>query len=84
MDGTVRGHPGRLRPEPRRLAPFTVSGEPGQRIRLRHAEVLINGELATEPLREAAATDVLTLSGGVDTFEPTLSFHGFRYAEITG
>ena len=63
---------------------FTVQGPAGTRIRLRHAEVLIDGELATEPLREAEATDVLILSGGQDAFEPTLTFHGFRYAEITG
>jgi len=63
---------------------FTVQGPPGTRIQLRHAEVLIDGELATEPLREAAATDVAVLSGGQVVFEPTLTFHGFRYAEITG
>ncbi|MCA0295058.1 MAG: glycoside hydrolase family 78 protein [Actinobacteria bacterium] len=63
---------------------FTVEGERGTTITIRHAEVLVDGELATEPLREAKATDTLVLSGGVDTFEPTLTFHGFRYAEITG
>lgn len=63
---------------------FTVQGERGAEIRLRHAEVIVDGELATEPLRGAAATDVAVLSGGVDTFEPTLTFHGFRYAEVTG
>jgi alpha-L-rhamnosidase len=63
---------------------FTVQGERGARITLRHAEVLIDGELATEPLRGAAATDVVVLSGGVDVFEPTMTFHGFRYAEVTG
>ncbi|MHA6523247.1 alpha-L-rhamnosidase [Tessaracoccus sp. G1721] len=63
---------------------FSVTGERGDRIRLRHAEVLVDGELATEPLREAAATDVAILSGGRDAFEPTLTFHGFRYAEVTG
>ncbi|HET7725548.1 MAG TPA: family 78 glycoside hydrolase catalytic domain, partial [Propionibacteriaceae bacterium] len=63
---------------------FGVTGERGTRIRLRHAEVLVDGELATEPLREAAATDVVVLSGGEDFFEPTLTFHGFRYAEVTG
>jgi alpha-L-rhamnosidase len=46
--------------------------------------VLEHGELGTRPLRGAEATDVFILSGGVDTFEPTLTFHGFRYAEITG
>ena len=63
---------------------FTVQGVRGARIQLRHAEVLVDGELATGPLRGAAATDVVILSGGGDTFEPTMTFHGFRYAEVTG
>ena len=63
---------------------FTVTGPRGRRIQLRHAEVLVDGELATEPLRQAACTDVAILSGGTDFFEPTLTFHGFRYAEVTG
>ncbi|MDA8438107.1 MAG: family 78 glycoside hydrolase catalytic domain, partial [Propionibacterium sp.] len=36
------------------------------------------------PLRTAQATDRYTLSGGDDEFEPTFTFHGFRYAEISG
>lgn len=63
---------------------FTVRGEPGQEIVLRHAEVLEEGELGVRPLRNAAATDRLILSGGEDRFEPTFTFHGFRYAEVTG
>ena len=63
---------------------FTLTGDRGSRVQLRHAEVLVDGELATEPLREAACTDVGILSGGSDFFEPTLTFHGFRYAEVTG
>ena len=51
---------------------------------LRHAEVLEHDELGTRPLRAAKATDTFILSGGDDVFEPTLTFHGFRYAEITG
>ena len=63
---------------------FTVQGEPGQAVTMRHAEVLENGELGVRPLRTAQATDTLILSGGEDFFEPTKTFHGFRYAEITG
>ena len=63
---------------------FTVRGEAGQEILLRHAEVLEHGELGVRPLRSALATDRLVLSGGDDFFEPTKTFHGFRYAEITG
>ncbi|WEH19733.1 alpha-L-rhamnosidase [Streptomyces sp. VNUA24] len=63
----------------------TVTGEPGRHLVLRHAEVLENGDLCTRPLRTAAATDTYTLRGeGTEVFEPRFTFHGFRYAEITG
>ena len=59
--------------------------QPGQRIVLRHAEVLADGELYTGNLRRAAATDTY-LTGGATTevFEPQFTLHGFRYAEIAG
>ncbi|GAA2971450.1 alpha-L-rhamnosidase [Microbacterium terrae] len=60
-----------------------VRGKSGDQLTLRHAEVLENGELAVRPLRSAASVDRYILSGGDDVFEPTLTFHGFRYAEIT-
>jgi alpha-L-rhamnosidase len=63
---------------------FTVTGERDQTITLRHAEVLEHGELGVRPLRSAKATDELILSGGEDFFEPTFTFHGFRYAEVEG
>ena len=65
---------------------FTVTGPAGTEITLRHAEVLEHEELGTRPLRAAKATDQLVLSGDVDGdyFEPTFTFHGFRYAEVTG
>ena len=63
---------------------LTVQGPAGTEITVRHAEVLENGELGTRPLRTALATDRYILSGDQDTFEPTFTFHGFRYAEITG
>lgn len=61
-----------------------VHGEEGARVVLRHAEVLEAGELGVRPLRTAKATDTFTLSGGDDVFEPTLTFHGFRYVEVSG
>lgn len=64
---------------------FEVSGPSGTEIVVRHAEVLEDGELATRPLRNAAATDAFVLSGdGIERFEPVGTFHGFRYAEIEG
>ncbi|MGZ0067257.1 family 78 glycoside hydrolase catalytic domain [Microbacterium arborescens] len=59
-------------------------GARGDEIVLRHAEVLENGELGVRPLRSARATDTFVLSGGVDEFEPTFTFHGFRFLEVTG
>jgi alpha-L-rhamnosidase len=62
-----------------------VRGEAGRVVRLRHAEVLADGELCVRPLRTAAATDEYTLRGeGVEEWEPRFTLHGFRYAEVTG
>jgi alpha-L-rhamnosidase len=61
-----------------------VRGSEGAEVVIRHAEVLEDGELGTRPLRGAKATDKYILSGGNDVFEPTLTLHGFRYAEVVG
>ncbi|WP_206079990.1 family 78 glycoside hydrolase catalytic domain [Propioniciclava coleopterorum] len=42
---------------------FTVRGERGATLTLRHAEVLEDGELGVRPLRAARQTDTITLSG---------------------
>lgn len=57
----------------------------GHEVVVRHAEVLEGGELGTRPLRTARATDSYVLAGsGEETLEPELTFHGFRYAEVSG
>lgn len=63
-----------------------VSGKAGTKVRIRFGEVLKpNGELYTENLRTAEATDTYILRGkGSETFEPHFTFHGFRYVELTG
>jgi alpha-L-rhamnosidase len=67
-----------------RLA-ITVAGAPGSHVTLRHAEELIDGELAAAPLRQARATDEYILrGGGTERWEPRFTIHGFRYATITG
>lgn len=53
-------------------------------VAVQHAELLENGELGVRPLRSAEATATFILSGGKDFFEPTKTFHGFRYAEVSG
>lgn len=60
---------------------------PGPRtVVVRHAEVLAaDGSLRTDLLRTAWATDTLTTNGArSEVFEPRFTFHGFRYAEISG
>jgi alpha-L-rhamnosidase len=58
----------------------------GQRIVVRHAEALDDdGGLYTANLRTAAATDTLIGGAGVEAvLEPRFTYHGFRYAEVTG
>lgn len=62
-----------------------VLGPENSTITLVHAEVLENGEVATRPLRNAKQTDNFTLSGqGVQVWEPTFTYHGFRYVMVDG
>ncbi|MFI6818826.1 family 78 glycoside hydrolase catalytic domain [Nonomuraea sp. NPDC050328] len=64
---------------------ITAEGAAGERVVLRHAEVLEEGEPATRLLRTAAATDVYVLrGGGPEVWEPRFTFHGFRYASVEG
>ncbi|QSB12868.1 glycoside hydrolase family 78 protein [Natronosporangium hydrolyticum] len=57
----------------------------GHEIVVRHAEVLEDGELGVRPLRTARATDSYLLAGPDEVvLEPTLTCHGFRYAEVIG
>lgn len=63
-----------------------VKGLKGKQIKLRFAESLQdNGELFTANLRNAKCTDLYTLKGtGVETWEPTFVYRGFRYVELSG
>jgi alpha-L-rhamnosidase len=57
----------------------------GQKVVVRHAEVLEDGELATRPLRDARATDEYILAAAEHVrLEPSFTFHGFRYALVEG
>jgi alpha-L-rhamnosidase len=65
---------------------LTVRGLPaGHEVTVKHAEVLEHDELGTRPLRNARATDTWLLAGTDEAvLEPSLTFHGFRYAEVHG
>ena len=67
-------------------ARLKVRGERGKKVQLRFAEVLNpDGTIYTENLRGAKATDTYILKGGgTETYEPSFTFHGFRYVEVTG
>lgn len=63
-----------------------VTGKKGDTIKLRFAESLTSsGELFVANLRDAKVTDKYVLSGnGVEAWNPTFIYHGFRYVELTG
>lgn len=58
----------------------------GQAVKLRHAEVLENGELGTRPLRSAGAQDRIIFGKGrtLKGWTPKFTFHGFRYIQLEG
>ncbi len=70
----------------RMVLPETL--KPGQTIQVRFAEELEeDGTVYTAPLRDAKCTDTYIAAGdGRDEilWEPRFTYHGFRYAEITG
>ncbi len=63
-----------------------VSGNEGDRIVLRHAEVLDKeGNMYYDNLRSAEATNTCFLrGGGEEVFEPHFTFQGFRYVMVEG
>ena len=63
-----------------------VTAPAGTRITLRHAEILNpDGTIYTVNLRTAVSVDsYICKGGGVETWQPRFTFHGFRYVELTG
>ena len=60
-----------------------VTGQRGDRIVIRHAEVLDkDGNFYTANLRKAKNENTYILSGGNDVFKPSYSFQGFRYIQL--
>ncbi len=65
---------------------LNVSGSAGDRITVRHGEMLNpDGTIYTANLRGATATDSYILAtNGPAVFEPRFTFHGFCYVEVRG
>ena len=62
-----------------------ITGKPGQKLVLRHAESLDeNGNFYTGNLSFAKATDTYVLNGEEQTLRPHFTFHGFRYVCLEG
>lgn len=78
---------------------LSVTGEKGQRIELRHGELLIDGKMDIEyiwfPYNENGIhwdfdkkyihNDIYICKGdGVETYIPSFTYHGFQYVMVTG
>ena len=67
-------------------AQLNISGHVGDRITIRHGEMLNpDGTIYTANLRGATATDFYTFAtNGTIVYQPRFTFHGFRYVELRG
>lgn len=62
-----------------------AKGEKGQKIVIRHAEVLDkDGNFYPETLRQAKSIDTFICNGEEQIFRPHFTFHGFRYISVEG
>ena len=67
------------------LVELKVHGRKGQKIVIRHAEVLDkDGNFYTETLRQAKSEDTYICNGEEQVFLPHFTFHGFRYICVEG
>ncbi|MHB8854499.1 MAG: glycoside hydrolase family 78 protein [Ignavibacteriaceae bacterium] len=63
-----------------------VQAKRGTKVQMRFAETLKpDGDLYTANLRSAEQTDIyIAKGGGLERWEPSFTYHGFRYVELTG
>ncbi len=61
-----------------------INGRHGQRIVIRHTEVLYEGKLFTRSLRTAKAEAVYICRDGEQAYSPRLTYMGFRYVGVSG
>lgn len=67
------------------LVEVRVNGQKGQKIVIRHAEVLDkDGNFYPETLRQAKSIDTYICNGKEQVFLPHFTFHGFRYICVEG
>lgn len=61
-----------------------IKGTSGQQITFKHAEICMNGDLYTKPLRWAKARVVYTCKEGLQEYTPRFTYMGFRYVRVEG
>ena len=61
-----------------------LKGKRGQKVTVRHAEIIMDGELNVNSLRTAKATAVYIAREGEQVYSPRLTYMGFRYIGISG
>lgn len=67
------------------LVELAIQGEPGQQVRIRHAELLDReGRFYPDTLRTAKSHDNYVLNGKPQILMPHFTFHGFRYIAVDG
>ncbi len=60
-----------------------VRAKKGTVITVKHAEIMMDGDIFTENYRSAKAELKLICEEGINEFFPTLTFMGFRYASVS-
>ncbi len=61
-----------------------INGKSGQKITIRHAEIILDGDLCVKSLRTAKATATYICVDGLQEYSPRLTYMGFRYIGISG
>ncbi len=61
-----------------------IEGKKGQKVTVRHAEIVTDGDLNVKSLRTAKATLVYICKEGEQAYSPRLTYMGFRYIGIEG
>ncbi len=64
---------------------FTPQGKSGDTIRVKYAEKLnADGTLYLDNFRDAQSEDIYVCGQSKSEWHPTFTYHGFRYAQVTG
>ncbi len=64
---------------------FKPKGKPGDTIRVKYAEKLnADGSLYLDNFRDAQSEDIYICGTSQNEWHPTFTYHGFRYAQVTG